>query len=196
MQNWHKNTGFCLAKLLAVLAAFIYFCLAVYRIDFQSIWYDEGLTLHYASLPLIDGLRELAAQSVHPPLYFVGMHYWLKPVGDSDFALRFPSAALGALVVCASFLLGSKLADRWLGVTVAFVTATSPFLVYYGQEARMYTAVALLSTLAAVGAISVARRGRGYLLSIVASSLAVLTHYFAFLVLGSLVVMVVPVLAL
>ncbi|MBI2864866.1 MAG: glycosyltransferase family 39 protein, partial [Chloroflexi bacterium] len=196
MGTREKAVNFHLATWLAVLATLAYFFLATYRIDFQSIWYDEGLTLHYSSLPLVDGLRELASQSVHPPLYFAGLHFWLKVAGDSDFALRFPSAALGALLISASFLLGSKLADRWLGVIVAFVMASSPFLVYYGQEARMYTAVALLSTLAAAGAVEVARRGRGYRLCVVASALAVLTHYFAFLVLGSLVVVVAPYLAL
>ncbi|MDO8671798.1 MAG: glycosyltransferase family 39 protein [Dehalococcoidia bacterium] len=191
-----RNADFSPAKWLAVLAAMTYFFLAMYRIDFQSIWYDEGLSLHYASLPLVDGLRELAAQSVHPPLYFLGLHFWLRIAGDSDFALRFPSAAFGTLLVCATFILGQKLADRRLGVIVACLTATSPFLVYYGQEARMYTAVALLSTLSAVASIDIIRRGRGYLILIIASSLAVLTHYFAFLALGSLMIVAAPVFVL
>src|SRR5689334_4366310 len=49
--------------------------LRVYKLDAQSFWYDEGNSARIAerSLQLI---VEGAAGDIHPPLYYLVLHYW------------------------------------------------------------------------------------------------------------------------
>jgi len=63
-----------LAKALPYLLVLIAFALRLYRIDYQSIWRDEGVSLHLAasSIPVILADR---AGNVHPPLYFILLHF-------------------------------------------------------------------------------------------------------------------------
>ena len=48
------------AALLILLAAF---ALRAYRLDAQSLWYDEGLSVHLASLPLGETISRRCRQS-------------------------------------------------------------------------------------------------------------------------------------
>ena len=63
--------------------------------------------------------------------------------GSGDVAVR-PGGVLAVAVLPIAWLAGSRLAGR-AGATAALVlTATSPFVIRYSTEARMYTLVMLL----------------------------------------------------
>ena len=99
----------------------------------------------------------LAALPVeHGPLYFTFMRSWTRLAGESDLALRWPSLLAGVVAVPLLFVLGRRLVGPRAGWIAALLATTSPFLVSYGQEARMY---ALLLALAA-GAFVAATGGR------------------------------------
>ena len=101
---------------------------------------------------------------MHGPLYSLGLHLWTLLAGDSEWALRLPSALLGVALVAAI----SRLAARWLGeetaVPAAWLAACSPFLVWYGQEARNYTLLMLCACLATTMLLHLRRRmsARGF----------------------------------
>ncbi|HEY0711106.1 MAG TPA: glycosyltransferase family 39 protein, partial [Polyangia bacterium] len=84
----------------------------------------------------------------NPPLYPVLLHLWMGFFGNSDAAVRALSALLGTLTIPVFAALGRRV----LPVKVAFVGATllaiSPFHLQMAQEARAYTLLALLGTLA------------------------------------------------
>ncbi len=137
--------------LILVLAAFLRF----YRLDAQSLWADEGnsVSLSGRSLPLITAG---AAHDIHPPLYYYMLHFWMRLFGSSEFAVRALSALLGTVLVYLTYLLGRHLSNhctcpvrqvQGLGLVAAFLSAISPFQVYYSQEARMYILLAALSAL-------------------------------------------------
>lgn len=120
--------------------------LRLYRLDGQSLWADEGNSVALAGR----GLAEItcgAAYDIHPPLYYYLLHFWVRLFGTSEFAVRSLSAVIGILLVCLTFLLGHRLFDSWVGLVAAFLSAISPFQVYYSQEARMYILLAALSAL-------------------------------------------------
>src|SRR5262249_31807234 len=124
-----------------------------------------------------------------PPLYFVLAKAARDLLGDSAWALRLPSALLGAAAIPLVAAAAGTLADRRAARCAAWFAALSPFLVQHGQEARMY---ALVGTLAAANLLALARfrAGRSERLGVVFAVTALAlagTHYYAVFYLGGAV---------
>ena len=64
--------------LTAVLLAA--FALRIFRLDWQSLWWDEGISLHLAASSLAEIVRDRAA-NIHPPLYYFVLKAWVAVVG-------------------------------------------------------------------------------------------------------------------
>ena len=112
-----------------------------------SIWHDEGYTTMIINLPPSE-IIQTTISDVHPPLYYLLLHYWQAVFGSSVVSLRGFSVACGvAIVVLMYFLLRRLFSENVARLGTLFV-ALGPFLVRYSQEARMYA----LATLIAVGA--------------------------------------------
>ncbi len=126
------------------------FGLRIWRIDDKSIWWDESLSLHRARgnvLYILSNRIELPSSSstdLHPPLYFLLLHITTRLAGESDLALRFPSAAFATLIVPLLYVMGIRLRGVRLGLWAAALGAFSPLYLWYAQEARMYTMVTAL----------------------------------------------------
>ena len=127
------------AVLLLIVLAGI--ALRIYRLDAQSFWYDEGNSARIAerSLQLIIAG---AAGDIHPPLYYIALHYWRALFGESEFALRMLSVLCGVGLLIFTYLLARRLFTPRAGLIAAALVALSPFAVYYSQEARMYVMLA------------------------------------------------------
>jgi mannosyltransferase len=126
--------------------------LRVYQLGAQSLWSDEGLTLYRARLSLADNLSNIImvppgvpTRDTNPPLYFLTVSGLRLVAGESEYALRFLSALAGVLCVPLLYVLGRRLFSVETGRVAALLGAVSPFLVWYSQEARMYTLLAALS---------------------------------------------------
>ena len=84
----------------------------------------------------------------------------LQPwIGALGLTMRWLSAAAGVLLVPLLWVLGRRLWDRPAGLAAALVAASSPLLVYYGQEARMYTLLVLLATTTALAVVGLVEPG-------------------------------------
>ena len=81
------------ALLLSALVA-LAVGLRMYKIDAQSLWYDEGNSARIAerSVALIIAG---AAGDIHPPLYYLLLKFWRALFGSGEAALRSLSAACG-----------------------------------------------------------------------------------------------------
>lgn len=121
--------------------------LRLYHLGSQSLWIDEVFTWLSACVGQRIALRDLLFD-LHGPLYTVILHLWTDAAGDSEWAMRLPSAVFGIATVPAM----GWLAGRWLGreavVPAAWLTAGSPFLVWYSQEVRNYSLLMLMAVLA------------------------------------------------
>ncbi|MDW8099573.1 MAG: glycosyltransferase family 39 protein [Anaerolineae bacterium] len=111
--------------------------LRLYRLDGQSLWYDEALSVYYARLPPAKLIRAVA-HSDHPPLYFLALAGWIRLLGASEWAVRAFSALGGVLAVPLTYQLGRVTGLRLAGKPAAAIMAVLPFLIWYGQEARPY----------------------------------------------------------
>jgi mannosyltransferase len=174
-----------LALMVVSLAAFV---LRTYRLDGQSLWYDEGVTATVAARGLVE-LTHWTAGDIQPPLYYYLVAGWGQIAGWSEWSLRFPSVFFGVLTVpllaaVAQRLIGQRAAAR----LAALLAACHPLLIYYSQEARMYALLVALGILAAylllLAADADQRRPHwAWLGYAVAGAAAAYTHYFAFFLL-------------
>lgn len=185
-----------LARVWLILAAILLLALGlrVYRIDGQSLWYDEGTSVALAGRDLASITRDAAAD-IHPPFYYYLLHAWVRLFGSGEVAVRSLSAIIGVSVVILTFQLGQRLFGLATGLLAALLSALSPFQVYYSQETRMYilvTALGAASMLAllrwlddggAEGIPGEAARRQPSLASlsawVLSMILALYTHYFA-----------------
>lgn len=154
--------------------------LRVFRLDAQSIWYDEGLSIFLAQQTPAQTIA-ISAVTDHPPLHALLLNGWLRVAGDSDFGARFPSVFFGVLAVALTYALGARL-DRRIGLIGAGLLALSPLAVYYSQEARGYSLLLSLVLIAAGAGLRLMTgdtRRRMWLAYTAAMSAALYTHYFA-----------------
>lgn len=170
------------ALLLIVLLAFL---LWLYRLDHQSLWYDEGFSVYLARMSLGE-ITAHTASDIHPPLYYYLLHLWLGPFGDSEFALRFFSLLFGLLTTPLIYALGRRLLSTATGLLAAFFLAISPLYLWYSQEARMYTLVTFLCLLSSYLLLRTLEGKAGFLWGgyILVNVLAVYSHFYVFFVLA------------
>lgn len=83
--------------------------LRLYRLDAQSLWLDEGSSWELSRLGWAQLLRELVSPSAAYPLYHLLLKAWTALLGDSEWALRLPSALAGAAAVPLVYLAGVEL---------------------------------------------------------------------------------------
>ena len=148
-----------LAPLLMLAVLLLAAAVRFHRLDAQSLWYDEGITAAHTARSLPE-LIPLLQVNVHTPAYFVLLAGWTDLAGDSEFALRLPSALFSILSVALAYALGVRLYGSLAGVVAAALMVLNSFSIGYAQEARMY---AMLTAIAGVSMILFIRMlgGRG-----------------------------------
>lgn len=173
------------ARVLPYLLVLIAFALRIYRIDYQSLWWDEGVSLYLATSSIPSILADRAS-NVHLPLYFLLLRSWIVLVGPSAWAARFLSAVLSTLSVPLLYQLGHRLASSVVGRLAALIIALSPFLIYHAQEARMYALIPFLGLLSTYlllrlleGDTDNAASRLLWLAYLVITAAALYTHYYA-----------------
>ena len=147
MNSAKRSTGLSAVTTCVVMALLLdSFGLRLYRLDFQSFWSDEGISLQRSAQPLGQLLRRLPVE--HLPGYFVLLHFWMAVAGDHDFAMRFLSVWPSVLAIAFVYRLALDLGNRQAGVVAALLLATNAFQVWYAQEARTYSWLLLIGVVA------------------------------------------------
>jgi mannosyltransferase len=172
--------------LAAVLAAILLLALGLrlYGISAEALWLDEATSLMLARMD-VPTLIQWTALDIHPPLYYILLHYWIA-LGESELVVRGLSTLAGLLTVGVIFALGRTLFSLRVGLIAACLLAWSPFHIWYSQEARMYAWVtfwisASLFLALRLWTLASARKRiwltwTGYVL---ATAAALYTHYYA-----------------
>lgn len=200
MEKILRRTNWFIALVAIVLVSF---ALRVFRLDAQSLWYDEAFSVYLAHFDLAEITTRTAAD-IQPPLYYYLLNLWIVLAGDSEFAVRFVSLVFGVLTVPLMFVTARRLFNRIAALIGAFIAMLSPLYLWYSQEARMYTLITfllLLSSYAMLRALSPSpskgdysprsgakwggwAEGKWWALFALANIFAMYTHYFAFVVIA------------
>jgi dolichyl-phosphate-mannose-protein mannosyltransferase len=110
----------------------------------ESFWVDEALTALAVQGDLAETWHRVNANESAPFLYYMLEWAWAQLFGHSDVALRFPSAVFGTLTIPVAFAAARRLAGDATALIAAALTATSPMLFWYSQDARAYSLYVLL----------------------------------------------------
>lgn len=174
--GWDKRVAFVLIVLGGAILRF-------YRLGAESIWLDEATSILIAQHS-IAGVFAWAAGDIHPPLYYLILHFWLI-AGTSEYAVRALSAVAGVVTIAATYRLSCMLFDWKAGAIAALLVATAPMHIWYSQEARMYALVTMFTVLAIYGLVRGLQTGRlrYWVFYVLCMTLALYTHYYALFVL-------------
>ncbi|MHB1518256.1 MAG: glycosyltransferase family 39 protein [Acidimicrobiales bacterium] len=142
--------GFCLVMAAAIVLRFV---------TKSALWLDEALTVDIARLPLAQIPGALKHDGA-PPLYYILLHFWMRPFGQSNLATRSLAGIFGVLSLVVAYFAGRELAGRTVAWTTVVLVASAPFAVYYSTEARMYSLVILLSGCGMVALLRATRSPR------------------------------------
>jgi mannosyltransferase len=130
-----------LASFGAILVGLL---LRLYQADYNFDT-DEVFSVRLASSPFADVISLSLADRPHPPLYNVLLHFWLLMFGTSEVAARTLSVLFSAGFLIVSLILLRRFVSRGIAAGVLLLLAVSPFFVYYGEQARPYALIALLT---------------------------------------------------
>ncbi len=184
--------------MLALLALILLsFALRGYRLTFQSLWYDEGVSVRLAHMQ-VGHLLRWTANDIQPPLYYLLLWGWFKTGNPSlpnavAFWLRFASLFFGVLTVPLLYVLAKKLLGDTVAFTASLLMTISPMAVYYSQEGRMYTLLTFTVLLSAYLVVSILHsphelksRQRLWAALAIAMAAAMYIHYFSFFFLAAI----------
>lgn len=159
------------------------FALRLYRLGADSLWYDETVSAFLASESVPD-LVAHTARDIHPPGYYLLLHFWTFAAGHTEFALAFFSLIFGLLIIPLTYRLARLLANNSVAMWAALLVTVSPYHLWYSQEVRMYTLGAALGLCAAycgLRALTTPAKRRWWLGYLIAAVLGLYTlYYFVF----------------
>ncbi|MDQ6648490.1 MAG: hypothetical protein M3Y93_14910 [Pseudomonadota bacterium] len=122
----------------------------------QPLWLDEVFTYQRVHMDVPSLVVDSLANR-HVPGYFLLLR-WLVPTGAADAALRLPSALFGAMAAGAVFVVAWRVCGRRAACFAGWLMVLAPLQVQYGQEARSYTLMVLLISIALGGLVQLAQQ--------------------------------------
>jgi mannosyltransferase len=137
------------------------FALRVYGLASQSLWRDEVDAVRFASQPLKGVLGMFLRPGENGPLYYLVLRPWLDVAGRSEFSLRFFSVVFGVLSVLLLYRVARRLFPRLplVPLLAGLFAATSPYLIWYSKEGKMYSLVVFASLLSMDRLLAAAQKG-------------------------------------
>jgi hypothetical protein len=107
------------------------------------LWYDENFTLLVSRLSW-DRMLAAVTGDVHPPLWYI-ITWITAHIIPTPWAIRLPAALIG---IAGLYVFWRILVDMQIPLKAQFVAmglmVISPALLYYSQEGRMYSMLAVL----------------------------------------------------
>ncbi len=136
----HRRELYCL--LLLLISALM---LRILFLDRESLWIDEAMTATRSRWSYPDMILSIGERD-HLPLYYSIMWVWTRVFGFSAISIRSFSAITGSLSVIPLYLIGRRIGKKE-GIYIGAVGATLPVLIYFSQEAKMYSLLILLAAI-------------------------------------------------
>ena len=171
-----------------IVLTVIGFFLRFYNLGFNSLWLDEASTNTFAVMSIPDIWKATVGGEFNPPLFYWIEHLMLM-LGNNEVVLRFIPAILGVLTIPLIYFAGKEFMDRNVGIIAAAAFAFSPFLIFYSQEARAYSMMLFFVAFALFFYFKALKYNdlKNWALFGVLSALAFWSHFYAFVIIASLI---------
>ncbi len=133
----------------------------------QSLWLDEASQAMMSSQPVSKIWFERSGD-FHPPFFYILAHYWMQ-VSHDEVWLRLLPVMFGVVSISLIYLLAGR---KKFGIFSAFFLAINPYHIYYSQEFRSYSMLAMLGILSMYFLIR-----KKYIWMAITNALILYTHY-------------------
>jgi mannosyltransferase len=112
----------------------------------QSLWLDEAIsTLAARDFSYLGIIFDFLRIDNHPPVFYLLLRVWGQVFGFTDINLRFLPVLLGTALIYVVYKIGLRFeVSKKTAATASILVSTSPLLVYFSQEVRMYILITLL----------------------------------------------------
>jgi hypothetical protein len=167
-----------------------YVVLRSWRLTEHGLWFDEVFSVQAARLSWSSLMPFLAADAVHPPLFYALLKLWVSVGGTGLLWLKLLPVLLSGIALVPIYLLSRDL-KLTLGdsAVLLWLMTVNVYLVHHAQELRMYSLLFSLTLLSVWLFLSFlvtadASLPRLFWLFTV-DLLLVYTHYFGWLVVGT-----------
>lgn len=127
----------CLFSIIAFLVCLVF-------ASMQQIWFDEAYSLMVAKHSLGD-IVSLSAVDMHPPFYYILLHFFGGLFAFNELALRVLSAVFYAASIGMVLFLVSKFFPKKTVIITGLILVLSPFILRYGFEIRMYAMASFIA---------------------------------------------------
>ena len=175
LRDWRVLVPLGVVMLLGLL-------LRVYRLDEQSLWWDDYNGLAHLT---INGFfaSMMEARRMNPegaPLYHVVQYFASYLIGTGEYAQRMLNVGIGTLTIPVVFLIGRNSFGVRAGLIAALLFAMSPPHIYHAQSLRIYPLAMLLGaiSLLSMERMLTQRNPRWLYLNVLANGALCLTHLF------------------
>ena len=136
------------ARLCWCWPALVTLVLGFYQVGRPQLWRDELASWSFASRPVSSMIASARHTGATQLAYYLLLHVWMAPFGDSADAMRSLSVLTMAGAAACVALLGRRLAGARAGLISGLVFALVPSVSRFAQEVRFYAPAVLVATLA------------------------------------------------
>lgn len=124
----------------------LYAALRLWHLTDSCLWFDEIFSVHAARHDWLGMIGFVAADLIHPPLFYLLLKAWIALGGESLLWLRLFPALMAIAAVLPFYLLCRELHLGSAEINLAlFLMAVNGHLIKYAQELRMYSLLLFLS---------------------------------------------------
>jgi len=139
-------------KVVLVLILVLGFLLRLWNLNKpEGLWNDEYIAYSISMLHFPFDFFEGIKSNCHAPLHYFYLKLWMMIFKNSDFMLRFSSLVPNLIGCFVMYHVGKNYFTKEnsikIGLSCAFISAISSFLIYFSQEVRIYSMIFLLSAL-------------------------------------------------
>lgn len=150
----------------------------------QSIRLDESQQI-WISTKSVSTIVSFVATDVHVPLYAILLHFWMQLFGPSIIVARIPSLLFFLATLPVLYITYTEAANKKIAAIATITFASSPFILWYSSEARMYTLFTFATALNMLYFLRFIKTngGKGKLGYFLSEILGLYSHYFFLFVL-------------
>jgi Dolichyl-phosphate-mannose-protein mannosyltransferase len=132
--------------IIFILLLGLFIGVRLWHLTAACLWFDEVFSIHATRYEWGRMLHFVAADAVHPPLFYALLKVWIEIGGESLLWLRLLPSLISIAAVVPFLLLCRELGLRATETRLALpLMAVNGYLIKYAQEVRMYSLLLLLA---------------------------------------------------
>jgi hypothetical protein len=177
------------SHLIFALIAGLFIGARLWGLTASCLWFDEVFSVHAAKHQWSSLLGFMAADIIHPPLFYVLLKVWMSLGGESLLWLRLFPVFTSIAVIFPLFMLCRELGLESTEIKLSLLLmATNGYLIKYAQEVRMYSLLLFFSVCSLWLFLKFLKATHAWELLLVLSAfnlLLVYTHYYGWLLIAT-----------